>query len=145
MALLAAGCSPSSPAQSESGVIFRYIQIGGGVIQLGHPLPSAVPTPAAGDTVVALPAQQIGGAEAIRVHLTPEGLVRGLWFEYAAGADYEAMTAEYTDMLGKPRLEAFGVGQRAIWEDAQTRFELTRDPERSASTVYSVLSDRTGE
>ena len=145
IALLATGCASSAPAHSGSGDIFREIQIGGGVIQLGLPLPSGVPAPEAGDTVVALPARLIGGAKAIRVHLTPDGVVRRLWFEYAAGADHEAMIAEYRDMLGEPRLEPFRAGRRAIWEDARTRFELIRDPERSAGTVYSVLSDLAGQ
>jgi hypothetical protein len=142
LALLVAACTPGAPAQTGSAGIFREIQIGGGVIQLGKPLPGVVPPPPAGDTVVSLPAAQIGGAEAIRAHLTPSGLVRALWFDYSPRSDFDAMVAEYAATLGEPRKEPYRTGERAVWEDAQTRFELVHDPERSAGTVYSVLQDR---
>lgn len=144
VALLAVACTPNPPAQVGGADVFREIQIDRGVIQLGMPLPAAVPTPPAGDTVVSLPAQLIGGAEAIRVHLSANGVVRMLWFEYSTGSDYDAMVAEYVGLLGEPRKEPFRRGERAIWEDARTRFELVRDPERSAGTVYGILGDRAG-
>ena len=143
VALVVAGCASGSQAPPGSSGVFREIQIGGGVIQLGKLLPGAVPVPP-GDTIVLLPARQIGGAEAIRAHLTPGGLVRMLWFDYSPRSDYNAMVAEYAATLGEPRKELFRTGERAVWEDARTRFELVNDPERSAGPIYSVLGDRAG-
>lgn len=144
VALMTAGCSPASQARPEGAGIFREVRIDGAVIRLGEPLPDAVPAPPAGDTIVALPARRIGGAAAIRVHLTRSGLVRTLWLDYSHRADYPAMLAEYVAMLGAPRKEPFRTGERAVWEDARTRFELVRDPERSAGPVYGILGDRAG-
>ena len=143
VALIAVGCAPSGRTQVGSSGIFREIRISGGVIQLGKPLPETVPAPPPGDTVVSLPARLIGGADAIRVHLAPDGFVRMLWFDYSPRSDYEEMVAEYSATLGEPRKEPFRTGERAVWEDAHTRFQLVHDPERSAGPVYSILDDLT--
>lgn len=140
-ALIAVACTRGREAQVGNSGIFREIQIGGGVIQLGKPLPDVVPV-VTGDTIVPVPAQLIGGAEAIRAHLTPDGLVRMLWFDYSPRSNYSEMVAEYAATLGAPRKEPFRTGERAVWEDARTRFELVHDPERSAGPVYSILGDR---
>ncbi len=42
------------------------------------------------------------------------------------------------------RLACFRVGrrrERVVWQHDETRFDLTRDPKRSVSTVYSRLGD----
>lgn len=141
-ALLTLGCAPAPPAKPDSVEVFREIRFRGGAIELGKPLPPALSTPFLGDTIVAVPARLVEGADAIRAHLTAAGLVRKLHFEYRLGADYDAMVADYVATLGPPRKEPFRTGERAVWEDALTRFELVRDPERSAGVVYSVLTDR---
>jgi len=56
-----------------------------------------------------------------------------------------AILAEYAGRLGPPVLhekpsDAEGA-ERVVWQDSRTRFELTRDPKGSVSTVYSRLSD----
>lgn len=136
------GCVARSGSSVETSTIFREVAIEGAAIQLGAPLPSQVQRAHASDTIVALSRMQFGGAEAIRVHVTPAGVVRGLWFEYSTDADFDAMVADYASTLGPPTREAFRRGERVLWQDEATRFELVRDPERSAVTVYSILVDR---
>ncbi len=132
---------PASPR-----AIFREIATEGSTIRLGErwsadEVPGATPA----DTVVGLPAGTFGGAQAIRVHRTRAGIVTALMFDYPQTADFQRMRAEYTERLGPPvrheRPENAEAAERVVWQDGQTRFELTRDPKRSASTIYSRLSD----
>ena len=141
LAALASGCVSRS-GSSAATAIFREVQIEGAAIQLGAPLPSQIQRDQPSDTIVALSRMQFGGAEAIRVHVTPAGVVRSLWFDYGMDADFDAMVANYASTLGPPTREAFRRGERVVWLDEATRFEVVRDPERSAATVYSILTDR---
>jgi hypothetical protein len=142
--VLALGCSPPRPMPDDVR-IFREIRIEGATIQLGAPLPPEVPRASESDTVVALSPRQFAGAEAIRVHLTTAGIVRSFWFDYRLGSSHEEMVTAYATELGAPLLQPYRRGERAVWEDERTRFELVHDPERSAGTLFSILSDRSPE
>jgi hypothetical protein len=64
---------------------------------------------------------------------------------YPQSADFSALLAEYSERLGPPvqheRPSDAEAAERVVWQDSQTRFELTRDPKRSVSTIYSRLTD----
>lgn len=143
-AMLSYTAACRAPVDSASKPIFRSIATNIGSIALDQPW-VVVPGAAAdsGDTVIALPENAFAGAQAIRVHRSPEGIVRSIHFDYPQSTDYDALMAVYTRSLGTPaqrKKAADGVAaDRAAWEDAATRFELVRDPARNASTVYSVL------
>lgn len=66
-------------------------------------------------------------------------------FNYPQSADFSALVAEYSKRLGPPVLHEkpsdAEAAERVVWRDRETRFELTRDPKRSVSTIYSRLSD----
>jgi hypothetical protein len=140
--LTAACAAPRPPTAGGGPLVFRELRIGDDTIPLGRPWPRAARFVAAGDTVVALLGGAAGGAERVRVHLTPAGEVRRIWIDYPQSADYERLLAAYAATLGEPRRGRWRRGELARWEDAQTRFDLVRDPERNASTVFGVLTDR---
>ena len=146
LAVVSQGCASSpgptpAPAADARPLVAREVRTAAALIRLGEPLPPAVARQSTADTVVAIPAAGIARAQAVRAHLTPTGLVRMLWVDYAQSANYAAMVAEYASTLGRPRREAYRTGERVWWEDGATRFELVRDPERSVSTVFGVLTD----
>jgi hypothetical protein len=66
-------------------------------------------------------------------------------FNYPQTASFSALVAEYSERLGPPvqheKPSDSEAAERVVWQDSQTRFELTRDPKRSVSTIYSRLSD----
>ena len=142
VALVIACARQQAGASGERQDIFRYVQLNRATINLGEPLPVALDPPPAGDTVLSLTPDQFGVAQGIRIHLTPTGLVRAVWFDYGPRTDFQAMIAEYAGSLGAPRREPFRRGERVVWEDASTRFELVHDPERNAATVFSILTDK---
>jgi hypothetical protein len=65
-------------------------------------------------------------------------------FNYPQSADFSALVAEYSERLGPPvqheKRSDVEAAERVVWQDAETRFELTRDPKRSVSTIYSRRS-----
>lgn len=146
--LLLAACAgvPGGPAAARRP-IFRYVETSAGRIELDQPWQTAPILDAPHlDAIIALPPRAFGGAQAIRIHRAAAGVVRRVDFDYAQDADFDAMVADYTRSLGPPvrYTEAASPqgADRAVWEDARTRFELIRDFARNVSTVYSVLSSR---
>jgi hypothetical protein len=137
--LLLASCR--SPASSPSGPsVLRVVAVHGGTIELGRALPAAL-AGAPGDTVVSLAIGESDDTPRIRAHLTPDGRVRMVWFDYAQRVEHARLVRQYVALLGAPRREPYRLGERLTWEDGDTRFEIVRDPERSASTVFGVLTD----
>jgi len=149
-ALIAVACErPASERRARGGPIHREIFVVGDTIRLGQRWPGAARSRAApGDTVVQLRPGTFGGASAIAVHLAAGDTVKAISFEYAPGANYEAMVADYTEFLGKParrfRIAAPGPGPAEItaWEDARTTLQLMRGEVGGVSRVASALFDR---
>jgi len=107
-----------------------------------------VPGADPGDTVVALAPGTFERAQSVRVHRTPAGVVSSIMFDYPQTADFQAMQSEYRRLFGPPREHQKPANdeelERLVWQDSLTRFELVRDPKRSAATVYTRLSDLSG-
>jgi hypothetical protein len=142
--LMACGRGPDAPEAPRP--IFRQFNTEMTSITLGQSWTAEeVPGAEADDTVVALPAGTFERAQAVRVHRTPEGVVSSIMFDYPQMTDFQAMQTEYTRLFGAPRMhERSGQAdapERLVWQDSVTLFELVRDPKRSASTVYTRLSD----
>jgi hypothetical protein len=141
MLLLASGgCSPASDRTATPRPIFRHFNTEVSNIQLGHSWTAEeVPGADPGDTVV---------AQSVRVHRTPGGVVSSIMFDYPQTADFQAMQSEYTQLFGPPHQHQKPANdealERLVWQDSLTRFELVRDPKRSAATVYTRLSDLSG-
>jgi hypothetical protein len=131
----AASCGRSEP-------VFREVAAISGPIRLG-----AI-WEAPGDTLVSLPAGSIPGTGPVAVRRTPGGVVRSIWVNYPQSADFDRMARGYRGRFGPPvrHVRPADPESREVlaWEDADTRFELVRDPRRSVSTVYGVLSDKPG-
>jgi hypothetical protein len=140
------GCNTSKHQPPGPEPIFRHVDTELSTIRLGERWNGGgVPGAKLSDTVVALPAGSFSGAQAIRVHRTREGVVTMVMFDYPQTADFLRMHAEYVELLGPParhdRPADTEAAERLIWQDSRTRFELTRDPKRSVSTIYSRLTD----
>ncbi len=142
------GCRPDTDQPNATRPIFRHFNTELSTIQLGRPWTAEeVAGAEPGDTVVALPPETFERAQAVRVHRTPAGVVSSIMFDYPQGTDFQAMQTEYRQLLGPPEHEERqdgGGSERLVWEDSLTRFELIRDHKRSASTIYTRLSDRSG-
>ena len=141
-------CAPASDRPGTTRPIFRHFNTEVSSIRLGeHWTAEEVPGADAGDTVVALPSGTFERAQAVRVHRTPAGVVSSIMFDYPQGADFQAMQQEYTRLFGPPathdRSPKAEERERVVWQDSVTLFELVRDPSRSASTIYTRLTDRT--
>ena len=127
--------------------IFRHFNTELSAIRLGQAWTAEeVPGAEPGDTVIALPSGTFERAQAVRVHRTPDGVVSSIMFDYPQSADFQTMEREYRRMFGTPVEHVAprkpGLPERFMWQDSVTRFELVRDPKRSAATVYTRLSDR---
>jgi|1185.fasta_scaffold126230_2 hypothetical protein len=140
----------AAPASITAEPIFRYVQVGPGRVVLGERVPVAVLKALgarAGDTIVLLPRPASDGAERITLYLSAAGVLRGAIFDYAHGADFDAIVRDYAARLGRPsRTEERRAGEEpadvATWVDARTALVLRRDPNRNAWTVRSELWDR---
>lgn len=126
--------------------IFRTVGTSFGPVTLGQPWgASDVPNVSPTDTVIGLPPESAPNGEMIRIHRTREGVVTRLHFDYPQHTDFAAMVASYSRRLGPPDEHDAPpdpeAAERATWQDDSTRFQLVRDPRRSAATVYSVLQD----
>ena len=142
-----AGCAPASDHTGASRPIFRHFNTEVSSIKLGeHWTAEEVPGADSGDTVVALPAGTFERAQAVRVHRTSTGVVSSIMFDYPQEADFQAMQEEYTRLFGPParheKSRKTEARERVVWQDSLTLFELVRDPTRSASTIYTRLTDR---
>ena len=148
--LLASGaCSPASDRSATPRPIFRHFNTEVSNIQLGESWTAEeVPGADPGDTVVALAPGTFERAQSVRVHRTPAGVVSSIMFDYPQTADFQAMQSEYSQLFGPPRQHQKPTNdeelERLVWQDSLTRFELVRDPKRSAATVYTRLSDLSG-
>jgi hypothetical protein len=136
--------TPEAPNPKQP--VFRQVTTRVSTIRLGERWNSeAVPGARSSDTVVSLPAGSFPGAQSVRVHRTPQGVVTMVMCDYQQSADFSAMQAGYSERLGPPveheKPSNAEAAERVVWQDKETRFELTRDPKRSVSTVYSRLSD----
>ena len=144
---LSAGCGPEQvPARRP---IFRNFNTEVSTIQLGQRWTAEeVPGAEPGDTVIALSPGTFERAQAVRVHRTPAGVVSSIMFDYPQTTDFQAMQAEYNQLLGPPKEHLKpardDAPERLVWHDSITRFELVRDPKRSASTIYTRLTDLSG-
>lgn len=91
-----------------------------------------------------------GGTDSLLVRVGPDNRVTSLRFVYPASQDYTAMLREYEGSLGRPgetatKDSAGGRLERAAWEDARTRFEVTRfSAPGQAPKLTSVMFDRAG-
>jgi hypothetical protein len=139
-------------ATASHGPIFRHLQLADARIELGEPLPSSLRASlglSAGDTIASLPRGAFAGAERITLHLTPQGALRGVVFDYILSRDFEAMVREYSATLGAPvrrfdRRPGEEPAEHATWDDGRTIFRILRDPNRSAWTVRAELRDLPG-
>lgn len=140
-----------SPADARPGTIpiFREIFIVGDTVRLGEVFRGAGSLRRApGDTVVALRRGTFSGPAAIAVYLTRGDTVKALSFEFAPGARYEAMVADYTQSLGRPLRRVRvpepknGPSDITTWEDARTSLQLMRGDVAGTSRVASALFDR---
>lgn len=151
--LAVTACAPSpTPGSSAATPIFREIDIRPyGVIALGKPFTQRV---GIGKEVrprlfvLDVPGAQFADTDSILVELDGSDRVIALHFVYQAGKDYGASVNGYEESLGAPtaRTSADSVGgkvDRVVWEDADTRFELSRfrHPSRQPR-IASVLADR---
>jgi hypothetical protein len=139
-------CAPASD-QPATRPIFRHFNTEVSSIRLGeHWTAEEVPGADSGDAVVALASGTFERAQAVRVHRGPTGVVSSIMFDYPQGADFNAMQQEYTKLFGAPteheRSDKSEARERLVWQDSLTMFELVRDPRRSASTIYTRLTDR---
>jgi hypothetical protein len=143
-----AACAPASDRPGRTRPIFRHFNTEVSSIRLGeHWTAEEVPGAEPGDTVVALPTGTFERAQAVRVHRTPAGVVSSIMFDYPQEANFQAMQQEYTKLFGPPtrhdQARKAEERERVVWQDSLTHFELVRDPSRSASTIYTRLTDRT--
>lgn len=146
---ISVGCAPASDQPGSARPIFRHFNTEVSTLQLGQSWTAEeVPGAERDDTVVALPVGTFERAQAVRVHRTPGGVVSSIIFDYPQTADFSAMQSEYSSLLGPPREHdkpaRDDAPERLVWQDSLTRFELVRDPKRSASTIYTRLSDLSG-
>ncbi|HUR95702.1 MAG TPA: hypothetical protein VMY76_14050 [Gemmatimonadales bacterium] len=135
-------CSPTQPVRSSP--LFRHVITDAGEIRLGEVLPWAEATDrGASDAIVS---GGRSGARMVGVTRGTNGVVREITTNYPQQADFAALVAGYSAAFGPPAAHRRPLGAESaevvIWTDSATRFELTRDPRRSVSTVYSRLSDR---
>ena len=142
-----AACAPASDQPDTARPIFRHFNTEVSSIRLGEPWTAEeVAGVETTDTVVALPSGTFDRAQAVRVHRSTTGVVTSIMFDYPQSADFQAMRQEYTRLFGPPaqheRSDNADAGERLAWQDSLTLFELVRDPRRSASTVYTKLTDR---
>lgn len=140
-------CGQSADRPGAARPIFRHYNTELSAVRLGESWTAEeVAGAEPGDTVVALPSGTSDRAQAVRVHRTPEGIVSSIMFDYPQSADFQAMQTEYSRLFGSPtehvKPRKPDGPERLVWQDSVTRFELVRDPRRSASTVYTRLSDR---
>jgi hypothetical protein len=99
------------------------------------------------DSTAMLRPGTFGGAETIRVRLSPERIVRALLFEYAPDTDFPAKVQVYIDYLGQPteRHDNRSGGARVVWSDGRTSFELGWEPKASGGRrYYTVMRDLVG-
>jgi hypothetical protein len=142
-----AACAPASDQPAAPRSIFRHFNTEVSSIRLGEPWTAEeVPGAEPNDPVVALPSGTFERAQAVRVHRSPAGIVSSIMFDYPQEADFGAMQQEYMRLFGPPaeheRSEKAEARERLVWRDSLTLFELVRDPRRSASTIYTRLTDR---
>ena len=147
--LATVACSPASDRPAAPRPIFRHFNTEVSNIQLGQSWTAEeVPGAEPGDTVVALVPGTFERAQSVRVHRTPAGVVSSIMFDYPQTADFQAMQSEYSRLFGPPfqhqKAASDEEPERLVWQDSLTRFELVRDPKRSAATVYTRLSDLSG-
>lgn len=140
-------CTPASDRPDTARPLFRHFNTEVSSIKLGESWTAEeVPGAEAGDTVVALPSGTFERAQAVRVHRSATGVVTSIMFDYPQDADFQAMRQEYTRLFGSPtqheRSDEAEARERLVWQDSLTMFELVRDPNRSASTIYTKLTDR---
>jgi len=119
--------SPPQPTQR----VFREVQFPPhNPIRLGEALGPSAPAGVlrAADRYVVRGA---GGTDSITIRLDGAGRVRALQFAYPASASFAAQLDAYAPLLGTPHSRqvtdsAGGRVEHAVWEDADTRFELLR-------------------
>lgn len=155
LTFLATACSTgreSTPARV--GEIFRYTAVGRSTaldsVVLGQPWTTAEKYGAqTGDTVNALPAGTFGGADAIRVHRDPGGIVTEIDFRYYASRDLNALLSDYRSSLGPPQsvttdTVAGGVRTTTRWVDRNTEFTIStmRPPDKDDVAGIGVLRNR---
>jgi hypothetical protein len=144
-----AACAPASDQRDTAAPIFRHFNTEVSSIRLGEPWTAEeVAGVETGDTVVALQSGTFERAQAVRVHRSTTGVVTSIMFDYPQDADFQAMRQEYTRLFGPPaeheRSDNAQARERLVWRDSLSLFELVRDPGRSASTIYTKLTDRSG-
>jgi len=147
LATLSVGCGPEQTPEPRP--IFRNFNTEVSTIHLGQRWTAEeVPGAELEDTVVALPPGTFERAQSVRVHRTPAGVVSSIMFDYPQTTNFQAMQAEYSRLLGPPKEHQKpprdDAPERLVWHDSLTRFELVRDPKRSASTIYTRLTDLSG-
>jgi hypothetical protein len=150
LTLVACSLPKESAARHSDATIFREISFAPyGPIRLGEPLsndaPSAQPV---GPNALALVGGRFGNTDSIVAQFDTVGRVIALRFVYPANADFATMVTAYRQSLGAPAVHiradsASGHLERLTWQDARTRFELTRFAgPRVVTRMISVLTDR---
>jgi hypothetical protein len=148
-ALVLLSATVTAQAAPPRAAIFRYVKLVDGTIALGKPLGWAARyATSPRDSVIDIPRDGFGGADAIRVTRSAQGVVRRIAFLYTAQRDFDELLAEYRTSLGAPA-DSLAVrrphGQRKTWtwRDQQTEFVVTRlIPAADGVIALSEMIDR---
>ena len=85
-----------------------------------------------------------GGTERIRVRTDTLGTVVAMEFQYRDGARFQQMLKDYVSSLGQPTASDSTPRMRlAVWQDAQTRFELRSAQVGAREFVTALMTDVT--
>lgn len=132
---------PRHSAPAEGTTIFRDIQVKGGSVWLGQPIPDSV----RGDLTEVDPTHYdfkpgtFGTALDISLVLDDAGNVQQMLFDYDEGQNtYEGLVSDFTAELGEPAGHSDAPGnQWTQWEDSQTSFQI----DWNGTTLSSTLTD----
>jgi len=141
--LLLLACGPAKPVRSRP--LFRHVITDAGEIWLGKALPLPAATDA--DPAWVIMSSEGDGTQRVGVTRAADGVVREIITNYPQRADFATLVTGYSAAFGPPAAHhrrPLGPESAEVvtWADTATKFELTRDPRRSVSTIFSRLSDR---
>lgn len=135
----------SAKSQSASQEIFRYIDIGNDYkMLLGDNIDSHIKYLQKLDDNCFQFAGGIGDADEIFVYIDKNNNIRKFKFTYPMGAFFKAKVMSYKTTFGSPNKEMYASHgnyvEKAIWEDAKTKFTITSLLRRSV--MYAELVNK---
>ena len=125
--------------------IFRYIAITQkDSIVLGRPFRAFAWADTVDRTTYQLKNHAFGGTERIRIHTDTLGAVVAMEFLYPDGRHFQDMLRDYIRSLGQPtKTDSTDHSRLAVWQDAETRFELRSAQVGEHEFVTSRMTDVT--